>query len=455
MQFSSDSSKSMPKIDLGQKFNTFVFFAHVVYWQRLLIGMKSLGWQNSIRALRNRNYRLFFFGQSVSLIGSWMHRIALAWLVYRLSNSTFLLGAVEFAGQIPAFLLTPIAGVFLDRWNRRRVVMVTQTLSLMQALLMALLVMTHWVRVEHVIVLAGVLGLINAFDMPARHALVLDMLGSKEHLGNAIALNSFLFNSARFIGPSLAGMLIAAAGEGICFLVNAGSFLAIIIALYIMTTQQAPRVTAPKRISHELIDGLNYCRHHRAIKVVLLTLSVMSLVGLPYTVLMPAYTREVLHGDSRTLGFLIGGVGVGALIGAVFLASRTGVHGLPKIIFAAIVSSGVGFLIIGLVASFYSAVILAGAVGFGIMVLFASGNTLVQTLVDDDKRGRVMSIYTMTFLGMNPLGALAAGAVAQKWGVALVMVFGGCICLLTAVWYAMMLKRIPKQAFISPRVFGG
>lgn len=406
-----------------------------------------MGWQKSIRALRNRNYRLFFFGQSVSLIGSWMHRIALSWLVYRLTNSAFLLGMVEFAGQIPAFLLSPIAGVLLDRWNRRRVVLVTQALSMMQALLMALLVMTNWVRVEYVIILAITLGLINAFDMPARHTLVLDMLGSKEHLGNAIALNSFLFNSARFIGPSLAGMLIAATGEGICFLVNGASFFTIIVALLLMKTQQLPRLSAPKRMMSELLDGLIYCRRHRAIRLVLSALTIMSLVGLPYTVLMPAYTRDILHGDSQTLGFLIAGVGVGALIGAVFLASRSGIQGLPRVILTAMISSGAGFLLIGLVTRFYAALLLATAVGFGMMILFAAGNTLVQTLVDDDKRGRVMSIYTMTFLGMNPLGALAAGALAEKWGVALVLVFGGSISLLTALWYALALKRIPAHFF--------
>ncbi len=408
-----------------------------------------MAWQDSIRALRVRNYRIFFFGQGVSLIGSWMQRIALNWLVYRLTRSPLLLGVLEFAGQIPGFLLSPVAGVLLDRWDRKRVILLTQIFSMIQALVLAWLVLTDLVRIEHVIILAVLLGLVNAFDMPGRHMLVLDMLQSKEYLSNAIALNSFLFNSARFIGPSIAGMLIVAAGEGLCFLINGLSFLAVIVSLFYIKAYTTPHRTVPARVVQQLQEGWAYTWRHRAIRLVLLVLTLMSLIALPYMVLLAPYTAEVLQGGSDMLGFLTACIGIGALAGAYFLASRKSAEGLERVLLLAMIACSGGITGLGVIPYFPLTCVLIAVAGFGMMVLYAAGNTLLQTLVDDDKRGRIMSLYTMTFLGMNPLGALIAGSLAEQWGVRNVLLAGGLVCLLASLAYYKVLQRLPRDLFIK------
>jgi MFS family permease len=292
----------------------------------------SKGLRAVIRALDHRNFRLFFGGQSISLIGTWMQRIALGWLVYRLTNSAFLLGAVGFAGQIPIFFIAPFAGVFADRWNRQRMLILTQTLSMAQALLLSFLVLTGTVSVWQIIALSAFLGVVNAFDMPIRQAFTLEMIENKEDLGNAIALNSSMVNSARLLGPSLAGMLIAVFGEGTCFLLNGISYVAVIAALLAMKIN--PRPPQPRRppAMQELKQGFAYAFGFAPIRDVLLLLGLVSLVGMPYTVLMPIFARDILHGGPHVLGFLMGASGIGALAGAVYLASRKSVLGLGKII---------------------------------------------------------------------------------------------------------------------------
>jgi MFS family permease len=414
-----------------------------------------VAWQDSIRALHVRNYRIFFYGQGFSLIGTWMQRIALNWLVYRLTRSPLLLGVLEFAGQIPGFLLSPVAGVLLDRWDRKRVVLVTQTLSMIQAFLLAWLVLTDLVRIEHVMVLAVLLGLINAFDMPGRQMLVLDMLQSKEYLSNAIALNSFLFNAARFVGPSVAGMLIVVAGEGPCFLINGLSFIAVIISLFYVKTYVAPHPSVQVRLVQQMREGWSYTIRHKTIRLVLLVLAIMSLVALPYMVLLAPYVAEELHGGSDLLGFLTACIGVGALCGAYFLASRKNAEGLEWIILLAMAASSSGIAGLGLIPYFPLTCVMIAMAGFGMMVLYAAGNTLLQTLVDDDKRGRIMSLYTMTFLGMNPVGALLAGTLAEHWHVRGVLLAGGIICLLATLVYYKILKRMPKECSSNVEVDDG
>ncbi|HOX24427.1 MAG TPA: MFS transporter [Candidatus Krumholzibacteria bacterium] len=392
-----------------------------------------------LRALHHRNFRLFFAGQSLSLIGTWMQRLALGWLVYRLTDSPFLLGVVGFAGQIPSFLLAPVAGVLADRVRRHRLLLVTQTLSMAQALVLAGLVLTGTIQIWHVIALAIWLGAINGFDMPVRQSFLIEMVDDRRDLGNAIALNSTMVNGARLIGPTVAGLLIAAVGEGVCFLINGVSYLAVIGSLLAMRVRPAAAEPAGPML-RGFAAGLRYVAGFEPILALLLLLALLSLAGLPYTVLMPVFARDILQGGPDALGFLMGAAGVGALAGAWYLASRRTAAGLGNVIVAASAVFGGGLVGFAWSRSLALSLVMIALVGFGQIVLFAASNTLLQTLVDDDKRGRVMSFYTMAFMGFGPLGNLAAGALAQRWGAPWTLTAGAALFLLGA---ARFLNRLP------------
>jgi MFS family permease len=398
------------------------------------------------RALRHRNYRLYFGGQSISLIGAWMQRVALAWLVYRLTGSTLMLGLVGFAGRIPLFILSPIAGVLADRWSRRRILLFTQALAMTQAFVYSFLVLSHWIRIWEVIVLAVLFGIISAFDVPTRQSFVIEMLEDKKDLGNAIALNSSVFNLARLLGPSIAGLLIAALGEGICFLINGVSYLAVIGSLLMMrlaTKRAAPNRTKARQA---LMEGFRYAAGFAPIRSILLMLALVSLMGMPYLVLMPVFARDILHGGPGTLGFLMGCAGMGALAGALFLAARKSVVGLGKMIPISAGLLGGSLIAFSFSRSLYVSLPLMVVTGFGQMVHMATGNTLLQTLVDDDKRGRIMSLYAMAFGGVMPLGSLLAGTVAGWIGAPWTVFSGGVACLVGATVFAAKLPKLRAMA---------
>jgi MFS family permease len=393
-----------------------------------------------IRSLRHRNFRLFFSGQSISLIGTWMQRIALGWLVYRLTNSAFLLGLVGFAGQIPTFLLAPFAGVLADRHNRHRILILTQTLAMIQAMVLSFLVLFHLIEIWHVIVLSIVLGIINAFDMPTRQSFMVEMVEEKKDLGNAIALNSSMVNSARLLGPSAAGILIAALGEGTCFLINAISYMAVIVSLFLMKIEKKKVKPRNSKVWQELKEGFQYASNFTPIRDILLIFALVNLVGMPYMVLMPVFAKDVLHGGPSALGFLMGSTGLGALGGALYLASKKSVLGLGKNIPIAAITFGLALIIFSFSRLLFFSLGLMLLAGIGQMILMASSNTLLQTLVDDDKRGRVMSFYTMAFMGATPVGSLIAGFLASKIGAPWTVFIGGLVCIFGAFSFA---KRLP------------
>jgi MFS family permease len=406
----------------------------------------ATGLTSIIRALRHRNFRLFFGGQSISLIGTWMQRVALGWLVYRLTNSPFLLGLVGFSGQIPAFLLAPLAGVLADRWNRQRMLILTQTVAMIQALALSLLVLTGTVMVWHIISLSVLLGIINAFDMPTRQSFMVEMVEEKEDLANAIALNSSMVNSARLLGPSIAGILVAAVGEGICFLINGISYLTVIGALLAMRI--VPKNLKPQRsrVWHGLKEGFAYASAFAPIRAVLLLLGLVSLMGMPYIVLMPVFAKDILHGGAHALGFLMGASGLGALAGAIYLASRKTVLGLGRLIAVAASIFGLGIIAFSFSRLLWLSLPLMLMTGFGQMVQMASSNTVLQTIVDDDKRGRIMSFYTMAFMGGAPLGSLFAGALASSIGAPHTLLIGGTTCLMGSAFFAHRLPALRKIA---------
>jgi MFS family permease len=402
-------------------------------------GDQENGAKRILRALRHRNYRLFFGGQSISLIGTWLTRVATSWLVYRLTKSALLLGVVGFAGQIPSFLLAPFAGVLVDRWNRHRILVVTQILSMLQSLMLALLALMGVIAVWHVMILSVVQGIVNAFDTPARQSFVVDMVENREDLPNAIALNSSMVNAARLLGPSVAGILIAAVGEGLCFLLDGISYVAVIASLLAMRV--ATKTTEPPRhhVLQELREGVKYAFGFPPIRSVLLLLALISLMGMPYTVLMPIFATDILHGGAHALGFLMAASGMGALAGAVFLAARITVRGLGKIMSRTAALFGLGLIAFSLSRRYGLSLFLLLVIGFGMMVQIAASNTVLQTIVDDDKRGRVMSFYTMAFLGMAPFGSLLAGGLASKIGAPTTIMSGGIVCVLGAMLFARQL----------------
>jgi MFS family permease len=398
----------------------------------------------TLRALRHRNFQLFFGGQFISLIGTWMQTIAESWLVYRLTGSPVMLGVVAFCAQFPVFLLSPLGGTVADRHNRHGVVIATQTSAMILAGIYATLILGGWIRVWQIVILASLLGVVNAFDIPARQAFLVEMVG-KEDLLNAIALNSSLFNGARVIGPAIAGILVAWIGEGWCFFANAVSFIAVIIGLLMMHVK--PREIAGQGSMFEHIaEGFRYARHTMPVRLLLLLIGLISLVGMPYAVLMPIFADRILHGGARGLGLLMGASGVGAVIGGLILAARTGVRGLGRL--AALSAGGFGISLIVFAMSRYFWVSMAVLVpaGFSLMLQMACSNTLIQSMVPDRLRGRVMALYSMMFMGMAPLGALLGGMAAKWIGAPWTVACGGALSLLGAMVFYVRLPQLRTEA---------
>ncbi len=397
------------------------------------------------RAFGHRNYRLYFAGQGISVIGTWITRVATSWLVYRLTHSAVLLGVVGFAGQIPTFLLAPIAGVWVDRLNRYRVLFATQALAMLQSFALAALALTGVIQIWHIVLLQVVQGFINAFDMPARQTFLLELVEDPADLPNAIALNSSMVNGARLVGPAIAGVLIAGVGEGWCFLVDGVSYVAVIGSLVAMHVVPRVKVHRDTRVLDELRAGVRYAAEFLPIRAVLMLLAVVSLMGMPYTVLMPIVAAKVLHGGPHTYGFLMGASGVGALTGALYLASRASVRGLVKLIPQASALFGLGLIAFALSHSAWLSMVLLLFVGAGFMVQMAASNTVLQTLVRDEMRGRVMSFYTMAFMGTAPFGSLMAGELAARVGAPATIIIGGATCVLAAAAFTRALPALRQQ----------
>jgi MFS family permease len=396
------------------------------------------------RALRHRNYRLFFAGQSISLIGTWLTRVATSWLVYRLTGSTWLLGVVGFAGQIPTFVLAPLAGVWVDRLNRHRVLLATQALAMVQSALLAYFALHGTIAVIHVLLLNILQGIINAIDMPARQAFLVEMIEDRRDLSNAIALNSSMVNAARFLGPSIAGVLIAAVGEGWCFLIDAFSYLAVIASLLAMRVVLRAEPRRKGRVLAELVEGVRYAASFAPIRSALLLVALVSLMGVPYTVLMPALVAQRLGGGAHALGFLMAASGLGALGGALYLASRASVIGLGRVIAIAAASFGIGLILFSRSHVLWLSLLLIFPTGMAMMTQMAASNTVLQSIVDDDKRGRVMSLFGVAYFGTVPFGSLLGGALATRIGVPDTIALGGVACALGALWFFRALPALRR-----------
>ncbi|HEX3319904.1 MAG TPA: MFS transporter [Terriglobales bacterium] len=416
-------------------------------------------WSGALRALHHRNFQLFFGGQLISLVGTWMQSVAQSWLVYRITDSSLLLGSVGFASQIPVFLVAPLGGVVADRFNRQRIVIATQIASMILAFLLAVLTLTGWIqkgRVWPVFVLAALLGVVNAFDIPGRQSFLVDMVG-KEDLMNAIALNSSMFNGARIIGPAIAGVLVAKIGEGWCFFANAVSYIAVIAGLMMMRVHCPPRSKSESPFE-DILEGFRFASRTGPIRALLLLLGLVSLVAMPYTVLMPLFADRILHGGAKGLGILMGFTGIGALLGALTLALRSGVKGLGRLIVITCASFGVSLLAFAFSKVFWLSAILLLPVGFSMMLQMASSNTLIQTMVPDELRGRVMALYSMMFMGMAPFGALFGGAMADRFGAPVTVAVGALASIGGAALFGMNLPKIrteARQLIIAQAVAGG
>jgi MFS family permease len=396
------------------------------------------------RAFRSRNYRLYFCGQCVSLIGTWMQHVAMSWLVYRLTGSGSLLGLVVAAGQISIFVLTPFTGVFIDRVNRRNLLITTQVLCAVQAALLAFLTLSGHIQVWHLVLLSLFLGTVNAFDMPARHSFVIEMVDKKRDLGNAIALNSAMFNSARLVGPSIAGLLVGALGEGICFLLNAISFLAIIFTLFAMKIPERKTEIEHLPVFRGLKEGYQYALRFRPILYILVLMALIGLMGMPYMVIMPVFARDILHGGPQTFGFLMGASGIGALMGSLYLASRKSVLGLVKLNAFAVCIFGTGIIVFSFSRSLPLSLSILLFTGIGMIMHMASSNTLLQTIVDEDKRGRVMSYMAMCTMGMAPFGSFLAGSLSDVIGAPHTLMINGIACIAGALFFYSRLPIIRK-----------
>jgi MFS family permease len=427
-------------------------------------------WQTAGRALRHRNFQLFIGGQMISLIGTWMQTVAQSWLVYKMTGSGLLLGSVGFASQIPVFLVAPIGGITADRANRQKVVIATQTASMILAFVLAALTLTHRITVREIFVLAALLGVVNAFDIPGRQSFLVDMVG-KEDLMNAIALNSSMFNGARVIGPAVAGILVARLGEGWCFFVNGVSYIAVIIGLLLMNVRSPARASTGSPVEH-LKEGFRFVSDTAPIRALLLLLGVVSATGMPYVVLMPIFADKILHHGGQELasligshdlgavrlGILMGAAGVGALFGALTLAVRSGVKGLSKWVTVCCAGFGVSLMLFSFSKSFWLSVLLLLPLGYFVMLQMASSNTLIQVMVPDALRGRVMAVYSMMFMGLAPLGSLMGGALSDRLGAPTTVAIGGLAATAGAVWFGMQLPKIRGEArklILAQQMAGG
>jgi len=395
---------------------------------------RRLAQMPALRAFRHHNFRLFYSGQAISLLGTWIQQIALSWLVYRTTGSAFLLGLVTFSSQIPMLIFLPLAGLISDRHDRRKVMVLAYALASLQALALGVLTLTGTIRVWQILLLGFSYGVIMAFETPARQSLISQMVNSREDLPNAIALNSVLMNSGRLIGPSIAGLLLVFIGEGWCFLINAASFAAIIASVLMM--RLAPRAVPPVRASmaQDLAIAARYAWTTLPIRLFLSQVALISLTASPYTVLMPIFARDIFEGDAHTLGFLVGSAGLGAVIGTVFLSTRPHVHGLSRLVPFTSASAGVALMLVGVSTNYWASLAFMAILGFGIIVTAASINMMLQTLVDEEKRGRIVSFYAMAFLGMAPVGGLMAGSVASQIGAPATAMIGGACCILGTLY---------------------
>lgn len=418
-----------------------------------LFSEKVLLFKGVFASLESKNFRLYSLGQGISLIGTWMQQVAMSWLVYRLTGSVFLLGLIGFTGQAPTFILSPFAGVITDRLNRHKIMIATQILFMLQAAVLAILVLTNTIEVWHIITLSLFFGFISAFDAPARQSLVINLIEKPEHLSNAIALNSAMFNGARLVGPGIAGFTIAIVGEGVCFTLNAISYIAVIWALMAMNIPQRQRpLQHETNLKKSFSEGFKYTFGFTPIKILLILLAVISLLGLPYVVLMPAYAKELLKGGSAMLGILMSAVGAGALTGALYLASRKTVIGLGRIISVSTVTFGIAIIIAAYSRAGWLSVVSLYLTGLAMITVIASINTLIQTLADEDKRGRVMSFYAMALMGMNPIGNLLAGITATIIGITYTLAIGGVATIAAGIWFQRqrpMLRKHIRPIFVS------
>lgn len=403
---------------------------------------------HTLRALRHRNFRLFTAGQSISLIGTWMQQVAVGWLVYRLTSSPLLLGLVGFVAQGPTFLLAPLAGVLADRYNKRRIVIITQVIMMVQALLLAALVLSGRVTMPWILLLMSVLGATTAFDIPARQAFLIEMVQERDDLPNAIALNSSMFNAARLVGPAIAGLAISLVGEGWVILGNGVSYVAVVASLLLMRLDHPLSRAHSGRMLGHMAEGFRYAFGFPPIRLVLTHVAIVSLFAVSFTVLLPLVAGETLHGGPETLGFLMSAIGLGALAGALYLAGRSSVRGLGRVIAVAAVLFGAGLVAVSLSRVLWLSVLCLGVAGFGMMAQMASSNTVLQTIVEDDKRGRVMSIYTMAFVGVAPIGSLLAGAVAERIGANATIGLGGAVSIAAGAFFALRLPLL--RQYVRP-----
>jgi MFS family permease len=405
-------------------------------------------WTFMLRALAYRNYRLFFGGQIVSLVGTWLSMVASQWLVMTLAlrdhphSAEMWMGIVGFAGQIPVFLLTPLAGAWIDRLNRHRLLMFTQFLSMLQSFAMGALILADVITIPHIIALNALQGLINAFDIPARQSFVVDLIEKREDLSNAIALNSSMVHVARLLGPPIAGFLIAIVGEAMCFMIDGVSFFAVLIALGLMRVVQPIHAGPRPPVLHSMAEGFRYAFGFPPVRVMLMMTAVTSLMAMSQSVLMPLFAKEIYKGDATTLGWLLGASGVGAVTGTVYLASRRSVLGLGRVIWIACAAMGSAFVLFSQTPPFWLALPVLMVSGGAMVIQMASCNTVLQTIVEDDKRGRVMSLFTMAFMGMAPFGSLLAGTLAGYWGPPRTLLAAGCICVVAAISFALYLPRL-------------
>jgi MFS family permease len=399
----------------------------------------------TLRALRHRNFRIFTTGQAISLIGTWMQQVALGWLVYRLTQSPLLLGLVSFASLAPGFFIAPFAGVFADRYDKQRIIIATQVVMMLQALALGTLILTDLVTIGWILALATVLGFATGVDIPARQSFLVDMVDDRADLPNAIALNSSIFNAARLVGPAIAGFAIAAIGEGWVIILNGVSYSAVLAGLLVM--RLPPRATPPPRgaVLRRLAEGVRYAFGFGPIRALLLLVAVVSLLGVPFTVLLPVIATEVLGGGPQTLGLLMAATGFGALAGALYLAGRSTVIGLGRVIVLAATTFGTALILLAFTSHLALALPLLALAGFGMMAQMASSNTVLQTVVDDDKRGRVMSFYTMAFMGTAPFGSLLLGAAADRLGVTWAIAMGGAACVVAALAFGQRLPVLREQ----------
>jgi MFS family permease len=400
------------------------------------------------RALRHRNFQLFFSGQSISLIGTWMTRLATTWLVYRLTHSALLLGIVAFAGQIVAFALAPVAGVWAERLDRRKLLIWTQAAASLQSLALAALTLAHVITIGEIIALTSVQGLINAFDMPARQAFLIQMVDDRQDLSNAIAINSSMANGARLLGPAVAGLVIAAVGEGWCFLIDGFSYFAVIASLLMMRIPPLNLPGGKASMLEQLREGWHYVSTFRPIRTILVLFTLLSLMGYPYMVLLPIFAGQVLHGGPATLGWLTGASGIGALVSALSLAVRKSVVGLTRMVQIAAATLGAALVLFGLSHTLWLSLVLMVAAGFGLIQAASVSNTIIQTLVPEDKRARAMGYYTMAFFAGTPFGSLLAGALAHRIGAPHTVIITGCCCLAAALWFSLELPKV--TAVIRP-----